>query len=87
MPDHRLDSLAPLERSPLHLGERFDLAAMNDLNSGVVDIDAASAQVDNDLLARPERGHRTDCPGRFSHRRSIHGDSLLTLTRLPRSRA
>ena len=48
-------TISPLEPAALLLRQRFDLASMDDLDIGVVFINAAIAQIDNDLLWRLAR--------------------------------
>ena len=53
--NRRLHRLSPLEPAALLPGQRLVLAPVDDLNIGVVFINAAIAQIDNDLLRRLAR--------------------------------
>lgn len=50
VPDRRFDRLAALEPAPLLAGHRSEPSATQDLDAGVVDIDPAITEIDNDLL-------------------------------------
>jgi hypothetical protein len=50
VPNGRFDRLSAFEPFALPSGERLVLAAMDDLNTGVVGIHAPVAQIDDDLL-------------------------------------
>ena len=55
MPNRRFHRLPPLEPAALLPGQRLVLAPVDDLDIGVVFINAAIAQIDNDLLRRLAR--------------------------------
>src|SRR5690606_29794055 len=50
VPDCRLHRLTPLEPASLPVGQRLELAPMDDLDTRVVGIDTPEAEIDHDLF-------------------------------------